>query len=126
MVIYACSQASAEGMEDIANTLIVKGREKMMIDIDAVDYEGKTALICACQEGNVSIAKALIQAGAKLDVKPKSSSRKKDKLFGRTALLEACYQGHSAIAEALIGVRRKQRLGEGSSQLYPALILKWC
>jgi ankyrin repeat protein len=67
-----------------------------------VDYEGKTALICACQEGNVAIARALIAAGAKLDTKSKSSAKKKDKMFGRTALLEACYQGHAGIVQALL------------------------
>lgn len=96
-------------MKDIAKTLIVEGG-----DIDAVDYEGKTALICACQEGNLSIAKALIQAGAKLDIKPKASATKKDKLFGRTALLETCYQGHAAIAQALVEVRLRRG---GESQL---------
>lgn len=84
-------------MEDVSKRLIAKGE-----GIDAVDFEGKTALICACQEGNLAIAKALIEGGAKLDIKPKSSANKKDKMFGRNALLEACYQGHAGIARALV------------------------
>lgn len=70
--------------------------------MDAVDFEGKTALICACQEGHLAIVQALIAAGAKLDVQSAASTRKKDKLFGRTALLEASYQGRAQIVKVLL------------------------
>ena len=84
-------------MEDLCQDILAQGG-----GVDAVDFEGKTALICACQEGHVAIARVLIKAGAQLDMQSNSSERKRDKMFGRTALLEACYQGHTEIVESLI------------------------
>lgn len=52
-----CGQASAEGMERVCRELISQGA---LVDIS--DYEGKTALICACIEGHSGIATALIGA----------------------------------------------------------------
>lgn len=55
--------ASERGFDEIVDLLI-----KYKADINAVDYNNKTALMYAAMEGKESVVKKLINSGAKLDV----------------------------------------------------------
>ena len=72
------------------------------LNLNLQDWDGRTALICACEEGYIGIALALIRAGAVLNITSKMNNNPCDKSFGRTALIEACERGLRSVVEALI------------------------
>ncbi len=63
------------------------------IDIIDPDIDGKTALMRASERGYTKIAKALIDAGADLNIQDEDKN---------TALIWASWQGHIQLAKALI------------------------
>lgn len=85
--------------EILSSPLYDEGRK---LNLDLQDWDGRTALICACQEGHTDIALALIRAGAAMNETSKMSDNVLDKSFGRTALIEACEIGLKPVVEALI------------------------
>lgn len=63
-------------------------------DINAVDDEERTPLILAAFEGHIQVVKALVLAGAKLDVR--------EKKYGNTALMLASIRGDTEVAKLLL------------------------
>lgn len=94
------------------------------LNLDLQDWDGRTALICACEEGHTEIALALIRAGAALDATSKMSENACDKSFGRTALIEACERGLKDVVEALIaaGADLNMRDTRGRTALISACV----
>ncbi|HKP05145.1 MAG TPA: ankyrin repeat domain-containing protein [Chthoniobacterales bacterium] len=66
--------------------------------LDAVDIDGRTALMTAALNDNVEIAEMLVQHGAAVD---------KPDRYGATALMLASSEGKKAASEFLIGVGAK-------------------
>lgn len=62
------------------------------LDVDAADYDLRTALMLACAEGNMSIAVHLVQSGADIN--------KKDR-WGHTPITEAREHGFPELADVL-------------------------
>ena len=81
-------KAAKSGDLDKVNQLIAGGS----IDINYQDNGDNTALIWAAYKGREDVVKALIEAGAKLDIQDNG---------GETALTLASWKGHKGVAKAL-------------------------
>jgi ankyrin repeat protein len=94
------------------------------LDLNLHDWGGRTALICACEEGHTDIALALISAGASLNLKCRTSDDTFDRSYGRTALIEACERGLPKVVEGLIsaGAELDTRDGRGRTALISACV----
>ncbi len=66
------------------------------VALDAVDKEGKTALMLAAYSRPKDIARHLISSGAKLNIADKE---------GKTALMFAAQRGHTTIVKQLINAK---------------------
>lgn len=86
--------------------------DETRLDLDLQDWNGRTALICACEEGHSDIALALIRAGAALNLSSKASQDLSEKCFGRSALIEACERGLGSVVEQLIEAKAELNLGD--------------
>jgi len=71
------------------------------LDVDAADYDLRTALMLACAEGNMGIAVHLVQNGADIN--------KKDR-WGHTPITEAIDHGHPELADVLKQIVKNGRL----------------
>lgn len=98
--------------------------EKDKLNLDLQDWDGRTALMCACEEGHTDIALALIRAGAALNETSKVSENPLDKSFGRTALIDSCEIGLKPVVEALIaaGADLNKRDTRGRTALISACV----
>ena len=77
----------------ILKDLLERPLWKPLLNINAQDYNGKTALMWAAEYGNINTVKVLITSGADLNIQ--SNDRE-------TALMLAIQKGHIKIAAALI------------------------
>lgn len=75
--------------------------------LDAVDIDGRTALITAAIRNNVEIARILIERGAAID---------KPDRYGATAMMLACAQGAKTTAEFLLGAGAKTDIHDKEGQ----------
>lgn len=82
-LMYRAARGDLAGMGD----LLRRGA-----DVHRADSDGKTALAWACEGGHVSVACALLDAGADIDAPS----------FEGTALCRACEGGHDDVARELL------------------------
>jgi ankyrin repeat protein len=80
--------AAREGKPDVVRALLSGGD----VDVNVTDAQGNTPLIEASRFGHDSVARALVERGAKLDVKNKD---------GQTALMLAVKNGHDDVVRVL-------------------------
>jgi ankyrin repeat protein len=90
------------------------------LNLDLQDWDGRSALLCACEEGHTEIALALIRSGADLSLSSKASENTSEKCFGRTPLIEACERGLGNVVSALVSCGAN--LNQGDSRGRTALI----
>ena len=80
--------AAASGeLETVRQALTVGG-----VDINSVDYEGRSVLMIAATAGRLKVVEHLIENGAALNLRD---------TFGKTALANALEKNHRAVADAL-------------------------
>jgi hypothetical protein len=79
---------AAQGHTAVVQTLLAKGA-----DGNAVDRDGKTALMLAAFEGHTATVQVLLANGVQANVKDKE---------GATALMLAASQGHTDVVQALL------------------------
>jgi len=72
------------------------------LDVDAADYDLRTALMLACAEGNMDAAVSLVQLRADIG--------RKDR-WGHTAITEARDHGHGDLADVLKRMNRNKSTG---------------
>ena len=75
-----------------ATSSVVHLLAEASVDWDSTD-RGKTALVCACDNGHAEIVRVLLEARASVDL---------HNCHGETALIFACYNGHAEIARMLL------------------------
>jgi ankyrin repeat protein len=90
--------AVEEGRLDFVKMLVDHG-----VDLNAPDEDGLPALVRAADRGETEMVKALIAAGAALDVR--------DREYGATALMEAANEGHAEIVRLLLEAGADVNLG---------------
>ncbi|NII11358.1 hypothetical protein HBF24_11805 [Oleiagrimonas sp. C23AA] len=91
--------SAASGPEDDIDgiKLLLKHKAKP----DAVDTQGRSALIAAASEGHAAIVRSLIAAGARLDLADHN---------GNTALMEAARVGADSVVQALLDAKADPHL----------------
>ncbi len=79
-------------------------------EVDAKDFEGRTAIMWAARYGYVELVKALIEAGANIDI---------GDVDGNTPLMRASYNGHVNVVRILInaGVDISTKDNDGNTAL---------
>ena len=87
-ISVALSNAVSSGNLKIMKLLIANGA-----DVNAVDKDGKTALMMASEFGYIEVAESLIEGGADVNAVKES---------GSTALIHASHNGHTEIGKLLI------------------------
>ena len=80
--------------------LVVTALECTATNLDAVGADGRTALMIACEAGQLEVAKAMANAGADIDVEDGA---------GRTAVDIAAGAGHDRVAAMLRAEATKRR-----------------
>ena len=102
--------SAAEGYPRIAKELLARGA-----DINAKDWQGRSALAWAARSGTETVAKVLIQHGADVNLVDKK---------GNPPLYHSIVRGSSGITRALIksGVTVNLQNKEGFTPLFGALI----
>lgn len=99
--------ATAEGHKEVVSLLIEKGA-----NVNAANNLGRTPLMFAANYGFDSIAKTLIDNGAKIDMVPNDNE-------GWSALMAASYKGNLEIVKILVksGANLKLRDKQGNTAL---------
>jgi len=78
------------------------------VDVDASDYDLRTALMLACAEGNMDAAVSLVQHGADIN--------RKDR-WGHTAITEALDHGHPDLAAVIERLSVRARPAAGAEEI---------
>jgi ankyrin repeat protein len=76
------------------------------------DYDGRTALQCAAEDGHRDVVAFLLSKGAQANTRD---------VDGSTPFMKACWNGHLGVAQILHGVTKGQGLEEGSNGGHTAL-----
>ncbi len=100
-LVYRKYKNQDESSEGYKKELLAREDElltlvKNVIDFEAFDVNGYTALIWAATKGHTEVVKALIEAGANLNAQDKN---------GYTALIWATREGRAEVVEALIDAK---------------------
>ncbi|HEY0138859.1 MAG TPA: ankyrin repeat domain-containing protein, partial [Nannocystis sp.] len=95
------------GHTEVVRLLLARGA-----DVDAVNSQGRNALVQAADQGHAEIVELLAHAGSAVD---------QPGLFGQTALHLAAWQGHRAVVETLLACAARTDLRDDAGMTPLAL-----
>lgn len=95
--------SAMNGHIDVVQYLINSG----VLNINAVDNDGRTALHCACADGALEVVQVMVQEGARMDIQDDD---------GYKPIHHAVLNNHDEIVKFLLVQTAMQRLNEEAAQ----------